>query len=76
MELAALSRVVGATVASSGDKAYVVEGAPPTPALLASVAAWCEGADRLITSSRATGGTLEDAYLELVAAGRHNEPVR
>jgi ABC-2 type transport system ATP-binding protein len=75
-ELAALSRVVGAPVSSSADKAYVVEGAPPTPALLASLAAWCQETDRLITWSRAAGGTLEDAYLELVAAGRDREPGR
>jgi ABC-2 type transport system ATP-binding protein len=75
-ELAALSRVLGASVSSSGDRAYVVEGTPPTPALLASLAASCQGADRLITSSHAVGGTLEDAYLELVAAGRGREPGR
>jgi ABC-2 type transport system ATP-binding protein len=72
-ELAALSRAVGATVSSSGDTAYVLDGTRPTPALLASLATWCHGADRLITSSRTVGGTLEDAYLELVAAGRDAE---
>ena len=75
-ELAALSQAVSATVTSSADRAYVVDGAPPTPALLASLAAWCQGGDRLITSSRAVGGTLEDAYLEYVAAGRDKEPGR
>ncbi len=74
--LAALSRNLGATVTSSPDEAYVVEGTPPTPALLASLATWCQEADRLITSWRAVGGTLEDAYLELVAAGRDQEPGR
>ena len=65
-ELEGLRRALGAAVAEHGESGYEVADAPPTPALLAALAAWCEGTGRLITWSRATGGSLEDAYIELV----------
>jgi ABC-2 type transport system ATP-binding protein len=65
-ELEALRRMLGAGVAVSGETAYEVLGLLPTPALLAALASWCEGAGRLLTWSRASGGSLEDAYLELI----------
>ncbi|MGK2850239.1 MAG: ABC transporter ATP-binding protein [Candidatus Limnocylindrales bacterium] len=40
----------------------------PTPALVAAVAAWCAEAGRLVLESRTVGGSLEEAYLELVGA--------
>jgi ABC-2 type transport system ATP-binding protein len=74
-ELAGLVRALGADVARSGGEAgYEVVGSAPTPALLASLATWCAGADRLITWSRTVGGTLEDAYLDLVGASSDAEP--
>jgi ABC-2 type transport system ATP-binding protein len=38
----------------------------PDPAIVAAMAAWCAGAGRLIVELHAGGGTLEDAYLQLV----------
>jgi len=71
-ELAGLQGVLaaarpGATVATDGDGArYVVDGAVPNAALVAALAGWCATADRLIVELRTSGGSLEDAYLELV----------
>ena len=71
-DLDGLRRALGASVAASGESAYEVVDAPPTPALLRTLAAWCEEAGRLMTWSRATGGSLEEAYLGLV--GHDDEP--
>ena len=61
----------GARVEVAGDGAgYAVEGTEPDPALVAALATWCAGAGRLIVEARTTGGTLEEAYLELVSAER------
>jgi ABC-2 type transport system ATP-binding protein len=61
----------GARIEASGDAAsYAVEGVEPDPGLVAALAAWCVDAGRLIVEARTTGGTLEEAYLELVSAGR------
>ena len=65
-ELDGLRDALGASVAGSADWGYEVVDVPPTPALLASLAGWCEATGRLITWSRTSGGSLEDAYLELV----------
>jgi ABC-2 type transport system ATP-binding protein len=46
---------------------YEVDGTEPSPRLIAALAAWCDGAGRLIVESRAVGGSLEDAYFDLVA---------
>ena len=62
----------GARLVADGDGArYRIDGAPPDAALVAAVAAWCAGEDRLIVDLRIGGGSLEDVYLELV--GRHRE---
>ncbi len=55
-------------VAEGGASHYRIVGIAPNAASIAHLAVWCEGADRLIGELRAGGGTLEDAYLELVAA--------
>ena len=67
----ALGRVrSGATVRSDGDDArYRVEGVTPDGELIAGLAGWCADAHPMIIELRASGGTLEDAYLELVARG-------
>jgi ABC-2 type transport system ATP-binding protein len=44
---------------------YRVDGVVPDAALVAALAGWCAGADRLMRELRTTGGTLEDVYLEL-----------
>jgi ABC-2 type transport system ATP-binding protein len=67
--VASLANAIDAGVRPLDDVArYEIEGAPPSPALIAALATWCANAGRLIVESRAVGGTLEDAYLELVAA--------
>ena len=77
-ELADLGRTVAlaarATLADGavavvldGDGArYRVDGVPSDAALVATVAAWCATADRLILELRTGGGSLEDVYLGLV----------
>ena len=66
--LAALSAAIGAGVRQSGDNAWLdVTDPAPSPELMATVAAACRAAGRLIVESRTIGGSLEDAYLELVA---------
>ena len=65
-ELESLREAVGAAVAASGESGYELVDVRPTPALLATLATWCDVTDRLITWSRTSGGSLEEAYLELV----------
>jgi ABC-2 type transport system ATP-binding protein len=61
----------GASVVLDGDGGrYRLEGAAPDAAMIAALADWCAGADRLIVELRTAGGSLEDVYLELVGAGR------
>jgi ABC-2 type transport system ATP-binding protein len=56
----------GAVVEAEPDAGYFrVEGVAPDAALVAAIAGWCAGADRLIRELRTTGGTLEEVYLEL-----------
>jgi len=73
-EQRALGDVAGTTVVEE-DGRYRLEGIVPDPAMVAAVAAWCAGADRLIVELRTIGGSLEDAYLALVA-GRDATPKR
>ena len=71
-QLAGLGRALalarpGATLVAEPDAGrYRVEGAAPEAAIIAALADWCGGADRLIVELRAAGGTLEEVYLELV----------
>jgi ABC-2 type transport system ATP-binding protein len=63
-----LADTVGATVRPTDDGAWLeVLDREPTPDLVAAVADACRALDRLIVESRAVGGSLEDAYLDLVA---------
>jgi len=60
-----------ATVAGDGDGArYRIDGVEPDAAVVAALAGWCAGADRLIVELRTGGGSLEDVYLELVGRDR------
>ncbi|MFL5675906.1 MAG: ABC transporter ATP-binding protein [Chloroflexota bacterium] len=62
------------TIAGDGDDArYRVDGVAPDGALIAALAAWCAEADRLVVELRTAGGSLEDVYLDLVAAGRRED---
>jgi ABC-2 type transport system ATP-binding protein len=63
-----LSSALGVEVRVMDDTArYEIEEVKPTPRLMAALAAWCDDAGRLIVESRAVGGSLEDAYFDLVA---------
>jgi ABC-2 type transport system ATP-binding protein len=55
---------------------YVIEGAVPTPALVAALAAACAEHGTLLVELRATGATLEERYLELVGRSAADEPDR
>jgi ABC-2 type transport system ATP-binding protein len=57
----------GTTITAEPDAGtYAIDGAVPDAALVAALATWCAGADRLIVELRTTGGSLEEAYLDLV----------
>jgi ABC-2 type transport system ATP-binding protein len=59
----------GTTVQLDGDGGrYRLEGTAPDAASVATLAAWCASGERLILELRTSGGSLEDAYLELVGA--------
>ena len=67
-DMEGLGRALGTVVVASGQATGYEAAAAPTPAVLTALATWCEREGRLITWSRTVGGTLEDAYLDLVAA--------
>lgn len=57
----------GAAITAEPDAGrYVIEGIAPDAAVIATLAAWCAEADRLIVELRTAGATLEEAYLDLV----------
>jgi ABC-2 type transport system ATP-binding protein len=67
--LRSLERSLSASVRGFPEAArYDVEDVAPSPEIIATLAAWCAAAGRLLVETRAVGGTLEDAYLELVGA--------
>lgn len=57
-------------IAETDDARYAVEGVDPDPDLVAALAGWCASVGCLIVEARTSGGSLEEAYLELVGAGR------
>jgi len=60
-------------VAGHGDAVYTIEGAEPRPDLVAALAGACSDAGRLILELRTSAGSLEDAYLALLAEHRDGE---
>ncbi len=65
----------GAVLAVDGDGArYRIDGSAPDATLVATLAAWCAAADRLIVDLRTGDGSLEDIYLELVGRDRETVP--
>jgi ABC-2 type transport system ATP-binding protein len=72
-QIASLDRALstvrpGMAIQADGDGAqYRVEGGSPDAALIAALAGWCGTVDRLIVELRTAGGSLEDAYLDLVS---------
>ena len=66
--VARLATTVRAAIRPTGDGAWLeILDREPTPDLVAAVADACRVVDRLIVESRAVGGSLEDAYLDVVA---------
>jgi len=71
-DVAALERALaavrgGTTVGPDGDGVrYLVGGTVSDAAIIVALAGWCAIVGRLILELRTTGGSLEDAYLELV----------
>jgi ABC-2 type transport system ATP-binding protein len=65
---AAVSAATGATIEPARHGTWLeAVGVEPSPELVAAVAEACQVAGRLIVESRASGGSLEDVYLDLVA---------
>jgi len=68
-DIAGLSAATGAAIRPTPDGAWLeVTDRDPSPTLVAAVAEACRVAGLLIVESRSVGGSLEDAYLELVGA--------
>jgi ABC-2 type transport system ATP-binding protein len=66
-ELAELRQAAGPGASATPDAdRVVVDDVRPDPTVIAAVAAWAARADRRILELRTTGGSLEDAYFELV----------
>jgi ABC-2 type transport system ATP-binding protein len=75
-ELGSLSAAMRATVRGAGGSGrYLIDATPPSPALVAALASWCEAAGVLIVESSTADRTLEEAYLALIdATGSTSEP--
>ena len=66
--VARLAAAVRAAIQPTGHGAWLeILDREPTPDLVAAVAEACRAVDRLIVESRTVGGSLEEAYLDLVA---------
>jgi len=73
-EIEALRVAAGAAGITPVDDRLELDGVAPAPSVIAAVATWAAGAGRLIVELRTTGGSLEDAYLELVGADTAGTP--
>ncbi len=65
-EIAALGDAIGGSVVALEAGRYRIEGVSASPTTIAAVTSWCAAADRRIVALTTVGGSLEDAYLELV----------
>jgi ABC-2 type transport system ATP-binding protein len=66
-----LAEAVGGDVKvepDGGSGRYRVEGPPPTPPVVATLASWCEARGVQIVELRTGSGTLEERYLELIGS--------
>jgi ABC-2 type transport system ATP-binding protein len=57
-----------------GPGRYRLDGAEPSPRLVAALGAWCAERGVLITELRTAGSTLEERYLELTGGRGADEP--
>ncbi|MEO8437471.1 MAG: ABC transporter ATP-binding protein [Chloroflexota bacterium] len=77
LERALAAAQAGTAVAPDGDGGrYRIEGSVPDGALIAALADWCAATDHLIVELRTAGGSLEEAYLELVGTDAANREAR
>jgi ABC-2 type transport system ATP-binding protein len=67
-ERAALERALGGRLVPRPAGGLELSDRAPDPAVVLALATWCAAADIRILELRTGGGTLEDAYLELVGA--------
>lgn len=68
--LPSLQADIGAAVVELEPGRYEVGDGVPSPEVLAALTTWCATEGLLVVESRSVGGSLEDAYLELVEAAR------
>jgi ABC-2 type transport system ATP-binding protein len=66
----------GVDLVDEGAARYRLDGLSPAPGLVSRLAAWCESRQLLVAELTTGGGTLEERYLELVAASVADESVR
>ncbi|HET9457221.1 MAG TPA: ABC transporter ATP-binding protein [Candidatus Limnocylindrales bacterium] len=66
-DLAALGERLGPIAADGGGR-YRIDGTAATPTLVAALARWCEDRGLLLAELRAGGATLEERYVEILAA--------
>jgi ABC-2 type transport system ATP-binding protein len=68
--LPALRAEIGTGVVELEPGRYEVGDGLPSPEVLAALTTWCATEGLLVVESRSVGGSLEDAYLDLVGAAR------
>jgi ABC-2 type transport system ATP-binding protein len=73
-DLADLSGRMG-SVADEGGGRYRLDGTAATPALVTAVAGWCEARGLLVVELRAGAATLEERYVEILAAAEGSPEV-
>jgi ABC-2 type transport system ATP-binding protein len=62
----ALGGAIGGAIVAIEPGRYRIDGVAPSPTTIAALTAWCAATDRRVVELTTVGGTLEDAYLELV----------
>ena len=67
-EIEALGGAIGRSVVALEAGRYRIDGVAPSPTMIAALTTWCADADRRIVELTTVGGSLEDAYLQLVGA--------
>jgi ABC-2 type transport system ATP-binding protein len=65
----------GVDLVDEGAGRYRLDGLSPAPGLVSRLAAWCESRQLLVAELTTGGGTLEERYLELLAASAADDPV-
>ena len=66
----------GVDLAEEGAGRYRLDGLSPAPGLVGRLAAWCESRQLLVAELATGGGTLEERYLDLLAASATDDSVQ